>query len=133
MACLDCDMIPYSSLKFSQLAKRKAAELEDFGTGKFLTTTSNFAAGLSLSIPPEQQESQFSPEVIESGVQIVEELLKTWASRSPLETSAVDGEDIVMSDDLYPEAQLDELKSCFSEYQKKIESNPWIQSILASL
>ncbi|KAI9458862.1 DNA mismatch repair protein [Lactarius psammicola] len=96
-----------------RLAKRKAAELEDFGT--------------------EQQESQFSPEVIESGVQIVEELLKTWASRSPLEASAVDGEDVVMSDDLSPEAQLDELKSCFSEYQKSIESNPWIQSILSSL
>jgi len=96
-----------------RLAKRKAAELEDFGT--------------------EQQESQFSPEVIESGVQIVEELLKAWASRSPLEPSAVDGDDIVMSDDLSPEAQLDELKSCFSEYQQRIESNPWVQSILASL
>ncbi|KAH9039589.1 DNA mismatch repair protein [Lactarius pseudohatsudake] len=96
-----------------RLAKRKAAELEDFGT--------------------EQQESLFSPEVIESGVQIVEELLKKWASRSPLETSAVDGEDVVMSDDLSPEAQLDELKSCFSDYQSRIESNPWIQSILASL
>jgi DNA mismatch repair protein MSH2 len=132
-ACPPCDMIAYSSLKSSQLAKRKAAELEDFGTGNSLTATSNFAAGLTLSIPPEQQESQFSPEVIESGVQVVEELLKTWASRSPLETSAVDGEDIVMTDDLSPEAQLDELKSCFSEYQTRIESNPWIQSILASL
>ena len=120
-------------MKSSQLAKRKAAELEDFGTGKPLTAASNFAAGLSLSIPPEQQESQFSPEVIESGVQIVEELLKTWASRSPSEPSAVDGEDIVMSDDLSPEAQLDGLKSCFSEYHERIEGNPWIQSILASL
>jgi DNA mismatch repair protein MSH2 len=75
------------------------------------------------------QGSQFSPEVVESGVQIVEELLKTWASR----TSTADDEDVVMSDDLSSEAQLAELKRCFSTYQEKIESNPWVQSLLASL
>jgi DNA mismatch repair protein MSH2 len=75
------------------------------------------------------QESQFSPEVVESGVQVVEELLKTWASGTP----AVDDEDVVMSDDLSPEAQLAELKRCFSTYQERIESNPWVQSLLASL
>ncbi|KAI0292908.1 DNA mismatch repair protein [Russula brevipes] len=96
-----------------QLAKRKAEELEDFGTEQ-----------------APSQESQFSPEVIESGVQIVEELLKTWTSRTP---SGADDEDVVMSDDLSPEAQLAELKNCFSAYQTRIESNPWVQSLLASL
>jgi len=96
-----------------RLAKRKAEELEDFGTE---------------SAP--SQESQFSPEVIESGVQIVEELLKSWVSGVP---SVVDDEDVVMSDDLTPEAQLAELKSCFSAYQQKIQDNPWVQSLLASL
>jgi DNA mismatch repair protein MSH2 len=76
------------------------------------------------------QESQFSPEVIENGVQIVEELLKTWASQTP---SAAHDEDVVMSDDLTPEAQLAELKNCFSAYQERIDSNPWVQSLLASL
>lgn len=75
------------------------------------------------------QESQFSPEVIESGVQIVEELLKTWASQAP----AADDEDVVMADDLSSEAQLTELKSCFSTYQERLENNPWVQSLLASL
>ncbi|KAI0305145.1 DNA mismatch repair protein [Multifurca ochricompacta] len=105
-----------------RLAKRKAEELEDFGTGREISS----------------QESQFAPEVIESGVQIVEELLKTWASRTPLGRSAAaaDDEDIIMSDDdssPSPEAQLDELKSCFAEYQKRIESNAWVQVLLASL
>jgi DNA mismatch repair protein MSH2 len=85
------------------------------------------------TFPPESapsQESQFSPEVIESGVQIIEEFLKSWVSRVP---SAVDDEDVAMSDDLTPEAQLAELKSCFSAYQQKIQDNPWVQSLLTSL
>ncbi|KAF8480131.1 DNA mismatch repair protein [Russula ochroleuca] len=96
-----------------RLAKRKAEELEDFGTEQ-----------------APSQESQFSPEVIENGVQIVEELLKTWASRTP---SAAQDEDVVMSDDLSPEAQLAELKDCFSTYQGRMDNNPWVQSLLASL
>jgi len=95
-----------------RLAKRKAEELEDFG---------------AENMP--SRESQFSPEVIESGVQIIEELLKTWASRAP----AADDEDVVMADDLSPEAELAELKSCFSTYQERLENNPWVQSLLASL
>lgn len=79
-------------------------------------------------MPP--QESQFSSEIIESGVQIVEELLKTWASRT---RPAADDEDVIMSDDLSPEAELAELKSCFSAYQKRIEDNPWVQNLLSSL
>jgi DNA mismatch repair protein MSH2 len=75
------------------------------------------------------QESQFSSEVIESGVQIIEELLKTWAPRTP----AAGDEDVVMSDDLSPEAQLAELKHCLSIYQERIENNPWVQSLLTSL
>ena len=126
-------MILYNSLKPRSSPNAKPQNLRTLALVSPLPRYRNFAARLSLTIPPEHQESQFSPEVIESGVQIVEELLKTWASRSPLEPSAVDGEDIVMSDDLSPEAQLDELKSCFSEYQQRIESNPWVQNILASL
>jgi DNA mismatch repair protein MSH2 len=83
-----------------------------------------------LSEQAPSQESQFSPEVVENGVQIVEELLKTWASQTP---SAAHDEDVVMSDDLSPEAQLAELKSCFSAYQERIDNNPWVQSLLASL
>jgi len=83
-----------------------------------------------LSERASSQESHFSPEVIENGVQIVEELLKTWASQTP---SAAHDEDVVMSDDLSPEAQLAELKNCFSAYQEKIDNNPWVQSLLASL
>ncbi|KAH9974037.1 DNA mismatch repair protein [Lactifluus volemus] len=98
-----------------RLAKRKAEELEDFGTEQ-----------------TPSRDAQFSPEVIESGVQIVEELLKAWASRSS-DVSGADGEDIVMTDDLSPEDRLNELKSCFSEYQQRLDNNPWVQNLLASL
>ena len=81
------------------------------------------------NMPSQGSESQFSPEVIESGVQIVEELLKTWTSRAP----AADDDDVVMADDLSPEAQLAELKNCFSTYQERLENNPWVQSLLATL
>jgi DNA mismatch repair protein MSH2 len=116
----------------SKLAKRKAEELEDFGTGR-CDCNPGVVPKFNHSFLPEQapsQESQFSPDVIENGVQIVEELLKTWASQTP---SAAQDEDVVMSDDLSPEAQLAELKNCFSAYQERIDSNPWVQSLLASL
>ncbi|KAI0264715.1 muts domain V-domain-containing protein [Gloeopeniophorella convolvens] len=99
-----------------RLAKRKAEELEDFGTEQVAS-----------------QESQFPPEIVESGVQIVEELLKAWTSRSSSDVPTADGEDVVMSDDLSPEAQLQELKACFSEHQPKLEGNAWVQNLLASL
>jgi DNA mismatch repair protein MSH2 len=83
-----------------------------------------------LSEQAPSQESQFSSEVIENGVQIIEELLKTWASQTP---SAAHDEDVDMSDDLSPEAQLAELKNCFSAYQERIDNNPWVQSLMASL
>jgi len=82
-----------------------------------------------LSEQAASQDSQFSPEVIENGVQIVEELLKTWASKP----STAHDEDVVMSDDLSPEAQLAELKNCFSAYQERIDNNAWVQSLLTSL
>ena len=94
---------------------------------KEISTGLQFNRDSPESMP--SQESQFSPEVIESGVQIIEELLKTWASRAPV---AAD-EDVVMADDLSPEAELAELKSCFSTYQERLENNSWVQSLLASL
>ncbi|KDQ60242.1 hypothetical protein JAAARDRAFT_32621 [Jaapia argillacea MUCL 33604] len=95
-----------------KLAKRKAEELEDFNTDDHAS------------------EPQHSKEVTDEGIQIVEQLLRTWASRIPDE---VDGEDVVMSDDTTAEAQLEELKRCFEEFKPRIEANPWVQYLLSSL
>jgi DNA mismatch repair protein MSH2 len=92
-----------------KLAKRKADELEDFGS-----------SDIQLSEP------ETSPEVTGEGIQIVEELLKTWASNA-------DGDDIIMSDDLSPAAQLQRLKNCVEAFRPRIENNAWLQSMLKSL
>ncbi|EGO26851.1 hypothetical protein SERLADRAFT_436678 [Serpula lacrymans var. lacrymans S7.9] len=93
-----------------KLAKRKADELEDFGTDKV------------------QTEPQFSPAVTENGIKIIEELLQNWASK----TSEPDG-DVIMSDDSTSAAQLEELRQCVEKYRPQIENNPWIQSLITSL
>ena len=92
-----------------QLARKKAEELEDFNH--------------------EKAEPELRADVVEEGTKIVEEMLRAWTSRSDH-----DGEDVVMAnDDLSPEEQLEELKRCVEQFRPRIESNPWAQSLLASL
>ncbi|KAF7335971.1 DNA mismatch repair protein 2 [Mycena sanguinolenta] len=90
-----------------KLARRKADELEDFGGEKRI-------------------ESEFSPEVTDEGIKIVDELLSAWAHPPQ------DGEDVVMTDDS-PQAQLEQLKQCVAQFQPRIEANPWLLSVLGSL
>ncbi|EIW77166.1 DNA mismatch repair protein [Coniophora puteana RWD-64-598 SS2] len=90
-----------------KLAKRKADELEDFNTTR--------------------TDQQFSEEVTQQGVELVEELLRKFAS-----SSKQDGEDVMM-DDPTPEEQLEELKRCVEEFRPRIDANPWVQSLLTSL
>ncbi|KAI0032586.1 DNA mismatch repair protein [Vararia minispora EC-137] len=96
-----------------KLARRKAEELEDFNQESA------------------KDEAELPPEVVEEGVQLVESLLKQWASRT--QTQDHDGEDIVMADSVYdPEKQLEELQACFAEYQARLDNNAWVQRLLAS-
>ncbi|KAI0777272.1 DNA mismatch repair protein [Trametes elegans] len=93
-----------------KLARKKADELEDFSH--------------------EKTEPELPAEVVEEGTQIVEELLRTWAAAQP----GHDGEDVVMGDEeADPDAQLEELRRCVEQFRPRIESNPWAQSVLASL
>ena len=95
-----------------------------------------FACSAYTYVPRTTEESSkdtdFSPDVTEEGIKIVEGLLKTWASRTS-SSSMDDDEDVIMSDELSPQAQLEELKTCFAEIQPRIDGNPWVQSLLASL
>ncbi|KAH7924717.1 DNA mismatch repair protein [Leucogyrophana mollusca] len=91
-----------------KLARRRADELEDFAIAT-------------------QPEPEHPDEMIEEGVQMVEQLLKKWAG-SPDNN---DG-DVVM-EDRSPEAQLEDLRRCVDEFRPRIESNPWVQSMIASL
>ncbi|KAI0058620.1 DNA mismatch repair protein [Artomyces pyxidatus] len=100
-----------------RLAKRKADELEDFNVEQ----TSS-------------QEAELPPEVTEAGLQIIEQLLSRWSARMTAPMVIDDeGEDVVMSDDLSPQAQLEELKACFAEFQPRIDGNQYVQQLLSSL
>ncbi|KAG9311644.1 DNA mismatch repair protein [Chiua virens] len=92
-----------------RLAKRKADELEDFAVGQHVA-------------PPH------SDEVTEEGIQIVEELLRTWAES----TSGMDGEDVAM-EDASADAQLEELCRCVETFRPRFEGNAWVQSMISSL
>ncbi|KAF8656520.1 hypothetical protein AX16_002484 [Volvariella volvacea WC 439] len=94
-----------------KLAKRKAEELEDFGTEE------------------KKAEEQFSQEVIEAGIKIMEDFFCSWST-----LRRQDGEDVVMEDaEITPEVQLQELKSCVDQFHPQIASNPWLQHILETL
>ncbi|KAK0203192.1 muts domain V-domain-containing protein [Desarmillaria ectypa] len=95
-----------------KLARRKAEELEDFGSGDDST------------------DNDMPVEVTNEGIAIVEELLSTWAA-----SQAQDDDDVVMEgiDGVSPEVQLEELKRCFDNFKPKIEGNAWLQSLLATL
>ncbi|KNZ76956.1 DNA mismatch repair protein msh-2 [Termitomyces sp. J132] len=95
------------------LAKRKADELEDFGT--------DIAGPEDEAIPAD---------VTEEGLQIMEDFFRTWSSQP----SGNDGEDVVMRDtDQDPDVQLQELQKCMKEFRSRIEKNRWLQSVLSSL
>ncbi|KAG5724842.1 DNA mismatch repair protein msh-2 [Termitomyces sp. T112] len=96
-----------------KLAKRKADELEDFGT--------DIAGPEDEAIPAD---------VTEEGLQIMEDFFRTWSSQP----SGNDGEDVVMRDtDQDPDVQLQELQKCMKEFRSRIEKNRWLQSVLSSL
>lgn len=77
-------------------------------------------------------DTSASPEVIEEGIKIVEQLLAEWSRNG----SEQDGEDVVMLDmeaETSADAQLAELKQCVEKYRAQIEGNPWLQSVLTTL
>ena len=67
-------------------------------------------------------------EAAEEGMQIVEDMLRTWSSRTaaPQDSMDIDGEDGGFD----AEAELAALRNCFEEFKPKTESNKWIQAML---
>lgn len=73
-------------------------------------------------------EPQHSDEVMEEGMQIVEDLLRKWTESIP----GTDDEDVVM-EDVSAEVQLEELRRCVEAFRPRIEGNAWVQSMISSL
>ena len=61
-------------------------------------------------------------------MQIVEDVLRAWTSRTsaPQDAMDVDGE----GDGFDVEAELAALRSCFEESKPRIEGNKWVQTML---
>ena len=70
-------------------------------------------------------------EVAEEGMQIVEDMLRTWTSRT------VDSQDAMDVDEegggFDADAELAALRSCFEEFKPKIDGNTWVQTMLQAL
>lgn len=95
-----------------KLAKRKADELEDFGG-------------------EHKREYTHPQEVTDEGSKIVEEFLTTWATQCA--AAKADGDDIVMETDEDVDREIAILKETLEKYRDRIEGNPWVQSLLATL
>ena len=61
----------------------------------------------------------------------MEEVLREWAERCT--ASEKDGEDVIMDEDERVEKEIAALKECIGKHQSRIEANPWVQSIIATL
>lgn len=67
-------------------------------------------------------------EVAEEGMQIVEDVLRAWTSRTTVSQDAMDVDEEDGEFDV--EAELTALRSCFEEFKPKMEGNEWVQAML---
>ncbi|KAF8156677.1 DNA mismatch repair protein MSH2 [Crassisporium funariophilum] len=92
-----------------KLAKRNAKELEDYNEEKHNNNLDTMDS-----------------EVIEDGIQIMEQFFEAWSSHV-----SSDGEDILMrDDDNSTEIQLEDLQRRIKEFNPRIEDNQWLQSVI---
>lgn len=67
-------------------------------------------------------------EVAEEGMQIVEDALRTWASRTTFSQDTMDVDE--EGGGLDVDAEIAALRSCFEEFKPKIDENTWVQNVL---
>ena len=67
------------------------------------------------------------PEVVQDGIEVMEEFFKAWSS------SESEDQDIVMKDDdSFPDIHLKDLQRHVHDFRSRIERNPWLQSVIQS-
>ena len=114
---------------FTQLAKRKADELEEFNKGVSVRYAHN--PTFTNNVSPDQADATMEDtpkEVAEEGMQIVEDMLRTWTSRTAASQDSMDIDEEAGKFDV--EAELASLRSCFEEFKPKAEGNKWVQAML---
>lgn len=69
-------------------------------------------------------------EVVEEGIQVMEEFFHAWSSQE-----TTDGEDVIMAgtDSQEIQARTRDLQKCLEQFRPRIENNRWLQSVLSSL
>lgn len=116
---------------FSQLAKRKADELEDFG-GKRSDTWSHQRPRSCETPFTESGDifSNISKEETDEGTLIVEEFLRTWKTRVEAGQAGANGDDVHTQSKEY---SMEVLKEVVAEYRDKFEGNAWVKAVLDNL
>jgi DNA mismatch repair protein MSH2 len=61
-------------------------------------------------------------------MQIVEDMLRTWTSRTAASQDSMDVDE--ESGEFDVDVELAALRSCFEEFKPKTEANAWVQSML---
>lgn len=67
-------------------------------------------------------------ETAEEGMQIVEDMLRAWTSRTAASQDTMDVEEEGGGFDV--DAELAALRSCFEEFKPKVDGNSWVQNML---
>lgn len=112
-----------------QLARAKAAELEDF-------SSSGSSSGAAIVL----EEPRLDPET-EEGMRLVEEFLmefsaSTSAARSDEDVDMDGGDedgDVRMQDEDATDSHLEALKQCLEKYRGRMENNKWVMGVVGAL
>lgn len=59
---------------------------------------------------------------------MVEDMLRAWTAMC-----SADGDDVVMDDGEAVDREFDVLRQCVEEYRERIDANPWIRELVATL
>jgi len=79
---------------------------------------------LTFYLPDKMDTDEYTPEVTEQGIEIVEQLLNAWVGN---------GDDVVMNGPDDTSSQLEELRAAVEKFKPQIEANPWLQSMITGL
>lgn len=77
---------------------------------------------------PETAVDGIPKEAAEEGMQIVEDMLRTWTSRIDASQDTMDVDKECGGFDV--DAELAALRNCFEEFKPKIDENTWVQTML---
>jgi DNA mismatch repair protein MSH2 len=115
--------------KVVRLAKRKAEELEDFGGMSVCwRQPAHLWCRSWLVGEPDDRLSKYTKEETDEGTELIKEFLDSWKSR--VEALAESGEE---GEGVDEERQVELLREVAKEYGARLDSNKWVEGLIAGL